>query len=52
MKDFIVSDESTLNTLLEKVRAAQAEYATYTQEQVDKIFYAAALAANKMNPAC
>ena len=27
---------------------AQAKYATYTQEQVDKIFFAAALAANKM----
>ena len=35
------------NKLLEKVRAAQQIYATYTQEQVDKIFQAAAIAANK-----
>ncbi len=30
------------------VRKAQDEYATFTQEQVDKIFFAAAIAANKM----
>jgi len=35
-----------LDALLDKVRKAQAVYATYTQEQVDKIFRAAALAAN------
>lgn len=35
-----------LNDLIEKVKAAQALYATYTQEQVDKIFRAAALAAS------
>ena len=29
------------------MRAAQREFATYTQEQVDKIFFAAAMAANK-----
>jgi len=33
--------------LLKNVRAAQEKYSTYTQEQVDKIFLAAALAANK-----
>ena len=47
MKDFIVSDEASLKRMLESVRAAQAKFATYSQEQVDKIFYAAALAANK-----
>ena len=30
------------------VRKAQKEFSTYTQEQVDKIFFAAAMAANKM----
>ena len=48
MKDFVVNDEATLAKMLERVRAAQAKFATYTQEQVDKIFYAASLAANKM----
>ena len=33
--------------LLSKVRAAQVKYASYSQEQVDKIFRAAALAANR-----
>ena len=47
MKDFIVSDENSLRAMLARVRAAQAKFATYTQEQVDKIFYAAALAANR-----
>ena len=32
---------------IEGMRVAQAEYATFTQEQVDKIFYEAAMAANK-----
>ena len=43
----IVNDEQTLLAKLEEVRKAQAIYATYTQEQVDKIFFAAAMAANK-----
>jgi len=47
MKDFIVNDEESLGKLLARVRAAQEKFATYTQEQVDKIFFAAALAANK-----
>ncbi len=34
--------------MLSRVRAAQEKFATYTQEQVDEIFYRAALAANKM----
>lgn len=48
MKDFIVNDEQTLEKLLARVRAAQEKFSTYTQEQVDEIFYRAALAANKM----
>lgn len=36
-----------LSKLIAKVKAAQKVYATYTQEQVDKIFQAAAIAANK-----
>ncbi len=48
MKDFIVSDEESLEKMLTRVRAAQAKFSTYTQEQVDEIFYRAALAANKM----
>ena len=31
-----------------RVREAQAKFASYTQEQVDKIFFEAAMAANKM----
>ena len=36
-----------LSQLIEKTRKAQEIYSTYTQEQVDKIFQAAAIAANK-----
>ena len=36
----------TLETLVKSVAVAQAEYATYSQEQVDYIFKMAALAAN------
>ena len=35
------------NAMVARVKAAQAEFATYTQEQVDKIFRAASLAANQ-----
>ena len=48
MKDFLVSDEESLEKMLGRVRAAQAEFATFTQEQVDHIFYKPTLAANKM----
>ena len=47
-KDFIVNDEESLEKLLKTVREAQKQFATYTQEQVDKIFFEAAMAANKM----
>ena len=36
-----------LDALLDRVHLAQKEYATYTQEKVDAIFKAAAIAANK-----
>jgi len=42
----LVHDGASLDTLMEKVADAQAMYATYTQDQVDRIFRAAALAAN------
>ncbi|BEV73570.1 MULTISPECIES: bifunctional acetaldehyde-CoA/alcohol dehydrogenase [unclassified Paludibacterium] len=38
-------DSNQLNQLVSRVKAAQRLYATYTQEQVDAIFRAAALAA-------
>ncbi|WEF10040.1 bifunctional acetaldehyde-CoA/alcohol dehydrogenase [Pectobacterium actinidiae] len=41
-----VTNVAELNALVERVRKAQQEFATYTQEQVDKIFRAAALAAS------
>ena len=47
-KDFIVNDEESLEKLLKNVREAQKQFATFTQEQVDKIFFEAAMAANKM----
>ena len=43
----IVDSVEALEAELEIVRAAQREYSHYTQEQVDKIFLAAASAANK-----
>ena len=43
----IVDSVETLEAALADVRAAQKKYATYTQEQVDAIFLAAASAANK-----
>jgi acetaldehyde dehydrogenase/alcohol dehydrogenase len=36
-----------LEAAIDRLKAAQREFATYTQEQVDKIFLAAATAANK-----
>lgn len=47
MKDFIVNDEKSLEKMLSRVRMAQEKFASYTQEQVDKIFFAAAAAADK-----
>ncbi|MGN0192026.1 MAG: bifunctional acetaldehyde-CoA/alcohol dehydrogenase [Candidatus Gastranaerophilaceae bacterium] len=42
-----VDSVEALNALIERVKKAQEVYATYTQEQVDKIFKAAATAADK-----
>ena len=44
----IVDDTAKLENAILRVREAQRKYAQYTQEQVDKIFLAAASAANKM----
>ena len=43
----IVDSVDALNAAIERVKAAQKVFATYTQEQVDKIFLAAATAADK-----
>ncbi len=43
----LVDTVEALVAKLEEVREAQRLFATYTQEQVDKIFFAAAMAANK-----
>ncbi len=42
----IVENVETFERMLARVRAAQKKYATYTQQQVDEIFRAAAMAAN------
>ncbi len=47
MDELIVQDEQSLGELIKRVRAAQTEFSTFTQEQVDKIFLAAATAADK-----
>mgnify|MGYP000514719998 CR=1 FL=1 len=44
----IVDNAESFEAALARVREAQKIFATYTQEQVDKIFYEAAMAANKM----
>lgn len=41
-----VTNNEELEQLIQRVKAAQRKYATYTQEQVDTIFKKAALAAN------
>ncbi len=48
MKEYKTVDSvESLSECIARVRAAQRVYATYTQEQVDKIFLAAATAADK-----
>ena len=42
-----VTDPASLEQAIERTRAAQKIFASYTQEQVDKIFLAAAIAADK-----
>ena len=46
-KTFEVRTPEDLEILISRVQKAQKIYSTFTQEQVDKIFRAAALAANK-----
>ena len=46
-KEKIVDSVETLEAALKELKKAQKIYAQYTQEQVDKIFLAAATAANK-----
>ncbi|MBR6925110.1 MAG: bifunctional acetaldehyde-CoA/alcohol dehydrogenase, partial [Oscillospiraceae bacterium] len=43
----IVDSVEKLEAAIERVRNAQKQFASFTQEQVDKIFLAAATAANK-----
>jgi len=43
----LVDSVETLEAKIAEIREAQKIFSTYTQEQVDKIFKAAALAANK-----
>ena len=43
----LVDSVETLEKKIAEVKAAQAKFAEFTQEQVDKIFQAAAIAANK-----
>lgn len=45
-REFVDSVEK-LESEIERVREAQRKYAGYTQEEVDKIFFEAAMAANK-----
>ena len=42
----LVDSVDRLKEVIQEVRAAEAEFAKYTQEQVDEIFKAAAMAAN------
>lgn len=44
----VVRSDEELTQKLAEMRTAQKIFATYTQEQVDKIFYAAAMAANRL----
>ncbi|NLU26233.1 MAG: bifunctional acetaldehyde-CoA/alcohol dehydrogenase [Hungateiclostridium thermocellum] len=44
----VIDNVEKLEKALKRLREAQSVYATYTQEQVDKIFFEAAMAANKM----
>jgi len=45
--EYTVTNTQQLEEMLQRCHAAQEKFATYTQEQVDKIFLAAATAANK-----
>ena len=45
--NYTVDSVDTLSQKMNEIREAQKIFSTYTQEQVDKIFTAAAIAANK-----
>ena len=48
MKEYMTVDSiESLESAIKRVRAAQEKFSKYSQEQVDKIFQAAAIAANK-----
>ena len=48
MKEYAIIDSiESYHAALEKVKAAQEEFSTYTQEQVDRIFKEASMAANR-----
>ncbi len=42
----MVTNTEELEALIQRVKAAQAKYATYSQEQVNEIFKKAAIAGN------
>ncbi len=46
-KDYIVESVETLEQAFVEIKSAQKKFSNYTQKQVDKIFLAAASAANK-----
>ena len=46
-KNFIVDNIDNLSIKMKELKEAQREFATYSQEQVDKIFYEVAMVANK-----
>ena len=45
--DIYVNNEETLLNKLKQIKAAQKQFSTYNQEQVDKIFKAVAMVANE-----
>ncbi len=47
-KDYIIDNVEMLEKAIKRLKNAQSIFANYSQEQVDKIFLAAASAANKM----
>lgn len=46
-EQMVIDNVDALQARMKEMRKAQEIFATYTQEQVDKIFFAAAMAANK-----
>ena len=47
MENIIVDSIENLNIVLDRVREAQKEFSKFSQEQVDRIFKDAAIAANQ-----